>query len=44
MELSHFSDLTVELGKLYLYRHQGGCDHRVFVSDVRYIIASLFPM
>lgn len=35
MEETTFFDLDLELGKSYLYMHQGDCEHIFIISDIR---------
>jgi snRNA-activating protein complex subunit 3 len=37
MEDTTFLDLTIKLGKPYLYMHQGDCQHLLIFTDVRYV-------
>lgn len=37
MEETKFEDLTFMLGRPYLYKHQGNCEHLFVISDLRYV-------
>ena len=32
-----FEDLTVELGKPYVYMHMGDCEHEIKFIDIRFV-------
>lgn len=37
MEETKFQDIIFKLGRPYLYKHQGNCEHLFVISDVRYV-------
>ena len=36
MEDFKFIDLSVKIGKVYLYRHNESCDHMIVFNDIRF--------
>ena len=36
MEEIKFIDLSLKIGKVYLYRHNESCDHMIVFNDIRF--------
>lgn len=36
MQSFKFIDLSIKIGKVYLYRHNESCDHMIIFNDLRY--------
>lgn len=41
MELFKFEDLKIQLGRPYLYLHQGNCEHLFTITDLKYVTNDL---